>query len=80
MALRINNILVITTDIIHTVLLQNCICTLDDKTGLNILKKTNMNCQAEIIKEEFYPSGCELAMPLGSPYKPFFDDAYVFNH
>ena len=35
------------------------------------------DCKAEIIPEEFYPSGFGIAMPLDSPYKPFFDETYV---
>ena len=30
-----------------------------------------------MIPEEFYPSGFGIAMPLDSPYKPFFDETYV---
>lgn len=35
------------------------------------------NCDAELLPEEFNPSHIGIAMPLGSPYKPFFDEAYV---
>ena len=53
---------------------------LGDKTGVTrgAIEK-HADCEAELIPEEFYPSGFGIALPLGSPYKPFFDDAYVYH-
>ena len=31
------------------------------------------DCQAALVPEEMFPSGFGIAMPKGSPYKPFFD-------
>ena len=40
----------------------------------NIIEEEN-HYDAKRIHQDFFPSGYGIAMPLGSPYKPFFDDA-----
>ncbi len=44
----------------------------DDLPALELLV-LNSQCNAAIIPETFYPSGYGIALPKGTPYKPFFD-------
>ena len=47
-----------------------------DKTGVVVgAIEREANCEAQLLPEEFYPSGLGIALPLGSPYKPSFDEA-----
>ena len=48
-----------------------------DKLFLKNYYLPETNCEGKFIPEEFFPSGYGVAIPLGSPYKPFFDRAYV---
>ncbi len=47
-----------------------------DKSGLMSVDLYKADCEAALLPEEFFPSGYGLALPLGSPYKPFFDARY----
>ena len=44
-----------------------------DKTILTTSFFSQSDCQAALIPEDFFPAGFGIAMPLGTPYKPFFD-------
>ena len=46
-----------------------------DKSVIEVYYVPATQCQAELIPEGFFPSGFGIAMPKGSPYKPFFDHA-----
>ena len=46
-----------------------------DKSVTEVYYIPAAQCQAELIPEGFFPSGFGIAMPKGSPYKPFFDHA-----
>ena len=44
-----------------------------DKVSAQVDLIQPSGCQGVLIPEEFFPSGLGIAMPKGSPYKPFFD-------
>ena len=44
-----------------------------DKTTTYVNHMKLSKCRAKLIPEDFFPSGYGIAMPKGSPYKPFFD-------
>ena len=44
-----------------------------DKTESQVRQIQQSGCQAALIPEDFFPAGFGIAMPKGSPYKPFFD-------
>ena len=46
-----------------------------DASYLQNIIEEGKHCEAKLIHKDFFPSGYGIAMPLGSPYKPFFDDA-----
>ena len=46
-----------------------------DASYLQNIIEEEKHCEATLIHKDFFPSGYGIAMPLGSPYKPFFDDA-----
>ena len=48
-------------------------CTVADKTTIQVSHLQGSGCQAALIPEDFFPAGFGMAMPKGSPYKPFFD-------
>ena len=48
-----------------------------DKSAVLSAMQNVAGCKAELISGEFYPSGFGIAMPLGSPYKPFFDKTWA---
>ena len=48
-------------------------CFTGDKTGIQVSHLQKAGCQAALIPEDFFPAGFGIAMPKGSPYKPFFD-------
>ena len=48
-------------------------CSVADKTTIQASHLQGSGCQAALIPEDFFPAGFGMAMPKGSPYKPFFD-------
>ena len=49
-----------------------------DRTTLMKYYVQKSGCKATLLPELWYPGGFGFALPLHSPYKPYFDQTFVF--